>query len=81
MPDKRHLYSPWAWKQLWGLLSLHSYTHTHSEQKVCVPWCGKFVRGKQSVNVYVLMLEYKHIHSHEYISLNGKVAEKALVGN
>ena len=56
--DKRHLYSPCAWKPLWGLLSLHSYTHLHFFQHVCVCVCvchsvEKFVRGKQSMCMFL----------------------------
>lgn len=58
--DKRHLYSTWAWKPLWGLLSLQSYTQFKKKKNVCAPRCGKFVRGKQSVKSGILMYRNEH---------------------
>lgn len=83
-PDKRHLYSPWAWKPLWGLLSLYSYAHIHTENEkkkknMCAPWCGKFVHDKQSVSVCSYGGTHTHTHTQEYISMSGKAAEKMLV--
>lgn len=62
-PDKRHLYSSWAWKPLWGLLSLHSYTHSEKKQSVCAPQCGKFVHGKQSMGSFLCWNTHTHTHT------------------
>lgn len=82
-PDKRHLYSPWAWKPLWGLLSLYSYTHIHTEnekkKKPCVRHGVESLSMANSQSVYVLMGEYTHTNIQEYISMSGKAAEKMLV--